>query len=69
MTQLRLAYVNMTVAPMRRRARVRRSEQLSDEALAIAALYDRLLVARPSAGPPFMRLISNMVDEAEGRKL
>lgn len=72
MAQLRLAYVNCKLVSTSSKASSRRSKAFSrnsPESLEIASWYDRLFAAHPGRAQVVRNLLSNMVDEAEGRKL
>ena len=77
-TQLRLAYVNWkpnSPRPDESSLNTNTSPQpskmssLSSCALQLAKDYDRLTELRPNAGAVILRLVSNLLDDAEGRKL
>lgn len=72
MAQLRLAYVNCKLVSISSKVSSRKSKASSAssrESLEIASWYDRLYALHPGRAEVVRRLLSNMVDEAEGRKL
>lgn len=72
MAQLRLAYVNCKLVSISSKVSSRKSKASSSNSpasLEIASWYDRLENLNPGRAEIVRRLLSNMVDEAEGRKL
>lgn len=72
MAQLRLAYVNCKIVSTNSNGSSRKSKTSSSSSPTsqeIALWYERLESLNPGRAEIVRRLLSNMVDEAEGRKL
>lgn len=72
MSQLRLAFVNSKSVLQPTNSSRQKSTAFSRSSPALRPTHqqlDRLYVIRPNAAAVIARLVSNMLDEAEGRKL